>query len=74
MRTGRISDAKTLGLILREARMRRGITQRDLAEDMAVTQRYVVELERGKPTKAIERLLDFARQTGVSFYAEVEDG
>jgi transcriptional regulator with XRE-family HTH domain len=68
MRSSRISDTATLGLVLREARIRRGLTQRELAAHLGVRQSYIVELEAGKPTKAIERLLDFARETGVALY------
>ena len=68
--SSRIIDPATLGLILRDARMKSGLTQRQLAEELGVSQRYVVELEAGKPTKAIERLLDFAQVTGSAFRLE----
>lgn len=71
-RSTRITDAKTLGFLLREARQHSGLTQRELAEVLEVSQRYIVELERGKPTKAIERLLSFARETGITLFAEIE--
>lgn len=68
MLSSRIVDPATLGLVLRESRMRSGLTQRELAARLGVNQSYVAEIEMGKPTKAIERLLDFARETGVSVY------
>ena len=73
MRSAPITNAEALGRLLREARMRRGISQRALAQELGTTQGSIVELEAGKPTKAIDRLFDFARETGVTFYAEVAD-
>lgn len=46
------------------------LTQRQLAEELDVTQRYIVELEQGKPTKSVERLLRFISHTGGRLYLE----
>jgi len=73
MRSSRITDASTLGLVLREARMSRGLSQRELADRMGIAQSYLVGIESGKPTKAVERLLEFARETGIALYAESDD-
>jgi len=73
MRTARIATPELLGAILREARSRRGLTQRQLAERLGVSQPYIVQLESGVPTKAIERLFEYAAETGVILYAEVDD-
>lgn len=73
MRTARITTPELLGAILREARSRRGLTQRQLAQRLGVSQPYIVQLESGAPTKAIERLFDYAAETGVVLYAEVDD-
>ena len=70
MRSARIVNSRDLGEILRSARIQRGINQRELAEELGVTQRYIVEIEHGKPTKAVERLFDFMRETGVTLYAD----
>lgn len=73
MRTARITTPELLGAILREARSRRGLTQRQLAQRLGVSQPYIVQLESGASTKAIERLFDYAAETGVVLYAEVDD-
>lgn len=73
MRTARISGPDVLGRLLREGRLTRGLSQRELAEDLGVSQRYIVELEQGKPVKAIERLFDYLRETGISLHAEIDD-
>lgn len=73
MRTAAIRDVETLGLVLREARMNRGLTQRDLARALGVHQSYVAELEAGKSVKALERLLDFLGEVGLALHAESTD-
>lgn len=73
MRTARIASPEALGGVLREARLARGLSQRQLADHLGLSQRYVVELERGKDVKAMQRLFDFMQETGVSLYGEVDD-
>lgn len=73
MRSARIINARVLGDVLRDARIQRGVSQREIADELGVSQRYIVEIERGKPTKAVERIFDFMRETGVELYAEVTD-
>ena len=73
MRSARLVNAAALGNILRTSRLQRGLGQRELAETLGISQRYVVEIERGKPTKALERIFDFMRETRVDLYAEVPD-
>lgn len=73
MRSARIVNPEMLGVVLRAARVARGLSQRQLAEELGVSQRYVYEIEQGKPTTAVERLFNFMRETGVSLYAEVSD-
>ena len=73
MRSAAIRDVETLGLVLREARMSRGLTQRDLARSLGVHQSYVAELESGKSVKSLERLLDFIAEVGLTLRAESDD-
>lgn len=73
MRTARLTSPAALGRALREARLSRGISQRKMAHDLGVSQRYIVELEAGKPTKALERLFEYMREAGVSLYADIAD-
>ncbi|MBN9140407.1 MAG: helix-turn-helix domain-containing protein [Micrococcales bacterium] len=73
MRTARIANPQMLGDILRSARLHSGQTQAELAEVLGMSQRYVMEIEAGKPTKAVERLFEYARETGVSLYADLPD-
>ena len=73
MRTAPITTPAALGFTLREARLSAGYTQRELAAALGVAQSYVVELEAGKDIKAIARLFDIARLTGLTLYAETVD-
>lgn len=73
MRTARITSPESLGRILREARLNEDLTQDEVAEALGVNRRYVIELEAGKPTKALERLFDYMRETGVHLYGEVTE-
>jgi HTH-type transcriptional regulator/antitoxin HipB len=47
-----------LGSALREFRKRRGLSQRALAAEPGISQRYVFELEQGKPGVLMTRLFD----------------
>jgi transcriptional regulator with XRE-family HTH domain len=73
MQTARITGPEALGAILREARSLRGLTQEQLASQLGVSRRYMIEIEQGKPTKALERLFEYMRETGVHLYADIDD-
>ncbi|WP_298040390.1 helix-turn-helix domain-containing protein [uncultured Microbacterium sp.] len=70
MRSAPIKDSAMLGHLLVELRAEAGLTQRELADELGVSQRYIVELEQGKQTKSVERLLRFISQTGGKLYLE----
>ena len=71
MRSAPIRDTATLGHVLVELRASAGLTQRELAEELGVSQRYIVELEQGKETKSVERLLGFIKTTGGRLYIDL---
>lgn len=73
MRTARITGPAALGRILRESRLMQELTQEELAERLGVNRRYIIELEGGKPTKALERLFEYMSETGVSIYGEITE-
>lgn len=68
-----MESAEAMGRMLQQGRLLRGITQRELAEKLGISQRYVYEIESGKPTIFAERLFQMMRATGVRFYAEIDD-
>lgn len=73
MRTARITSPESLGRVLREARGQLGLTQEQLSTELNVSKRYIVEMEQGKPTKALERLFEYMRATNITLYGEITD-
>ena len=69
--TGKITSPESLGRILQQARLVRGLTQRELADRLGITQRYVWEIEAGKSSKFMERLFATMRETGVELSATI---
>ncbi len=52
-----ISSVAILGAAVRELRERAGLRQRDLALAAGVGERFLVELEAGKPTVRLDKVL-----------------
>ena len=67
----KIMDPEALGRVLQQARLLSGFTQRELAQQLGVSQRYIWELESGKPSIALTRLFAAMRATGMSLSAEI---
>jgi transcriptional regulator with XRE-family HTH domain len=67
----KIMDPEALGRVLQQARLLSGFSQRELAQQLGVSQRYVWELESGKPSIALTRLFEAMRATGMSLSAEI---
>lgn len=61
------------GLALQQARLARGMTQADLAGEVDVPQSTISEIEAGKSTIFMRRLLDLMQATGVELTASWED-
>ncbi|AXS39131.1 helix-turn-helix domain-containing protein [Breoghania sp. L-A4] len=60
-----IKTAADLGRLIREARQTRGWTQADLAARCGTGERFIVELENGKPTAQLGKALVAAREVGL---------
>ena len=60
-----IKTAKEFGQRVANARKALGITQRELALAINVGERFIVELEAGKPTAQLGKALAAARAAGV---------
>lgn len=69
-RQARLRASADIGLAIQQARMARGMTQRDLADDLGVTQSAI---ESGASTIYLRRILDLARLTGIKLTATWED-
>jgi HTH-type transcriptional regulator / antitoxin HipB len=69
--TGKVTSAESLGRILQQARLLSGLSQRELAQRLGITQKYVCELEAGKPSIVIDRLFAAMRETSMELTATI---
>ena len=69
--TGKVTSAESLGRILQQARLLSGISQRELAARLGTTQRYIWEIEAGKPSIFMDRLFAAMRETGMELTATI---
>jgi len=60
-----ISNASAFGQMVARARKALGITQRELALAINAGERFIVDLEAGKPTAQLGKALAVARAAGV---------
>jgi len=68
----RIKDPYTLGQVLQQSRLAQGLSQRGLAAKLGVSQKWVWEMEQGKPGLLMDRLFGILDLTGVTLSAEFE--
>jgi HTH-type transcriptional regulator/antitoxin HipB len=68
-----ITNQESLGRVLAQARLIAGLSQRDLAAKLGTTQRYIWELESGKDSALIERLLRALDVTGATMTIEIPE-
>jgi len=57
--------AETIGKTVRAVRKQRGVTQADLALTSGTGLRFIVDLEKGKPTCQVGKVLTVLRTLGV---------
>lgn len=62
----KVTDSKSLGNAVREARRALGVTQDQLALTSGTNRRFIIELEQGKPTAQIGKVLQVLRTLGCS--------
>ncbi|ODT43064.1 MAG: hypothetical protein ABS62_01130 [Microbacterium sp. SCN 70-200] len=62
-----------LGVALQQARVTQGLSQRDLAVAIGVSQRYIWELEAGKDSPALTRILAAFAHLGVTVRVDVPE-
>lgn len=66
-----IISAKDFGNIIRDARKKARLTQSQLAAASGIGDRFVRELEKGKPTCQLEKALLVAQMLGIKFDAKL---
>ena len=67
---GAIRNAEALGQMVAQARYVAGLTQRDLAKKLGVSQRYIWQMESGTPTTYATRLFEAMATCGMTLTAE----
>jgi len=68
---GRLALARVIAVQLIGYRADRGLSQRELAERLGVSQPRVVELESGEKNPQIETLVKIAAATGLEFAIDI---
>ncbi len=69
-----ITDAKSLGLVLRQTRKALGITQEELSLQTGISRPTIRSIERGKETAHLGLVLQLCRDLGVSLDATQPEG
>lgn len=69
--TGTVTSAESLRRILQQARLLRGLSQFELVERLGTTQRYIWEIEAGKPSIFMKRLFAMMREVDVELAATI---
>lgn len=71
-----VQNAKDIGKILKQVRKNRNRTQETIAGLSNMGNRFIVDLEAGKPTMQIDKILKVLRMTGIIVsleYLTIED-
>ena len=63
-----IKTAKDLGALIRQCRKEMGLSQADLSGICNVGNRFLVELEAGKPTVQFDKALHVAANVGLELH------
>ena len=68
----KIGDPFTLGQIIQQGRLEQGLSQRELAKRLGISQRWIWEMEQGKPGILMDRLFGILDHLGVTMLVELE--
>lgn len=71
--SARLRAPGDFGTVLLQARLAQGLSQTELAQRLGIPQGTISELENGKSTIFLRRLLAVARETGIDFHATWDD-
>jgi HTH-type transcriptional regulator/antitoxin HipB len=65
----KLSSSAELGQLVRKTRKEQGLTQLDVAGLAGLSNRFVIDLERGKETLQIQKVLDVLALLGLELTA-----
>lgn len=68
-----VANAEDLGRLVRRLRESHQLSQRELAARLGTSQRYIYELESGKPKTADTRYFELLALLGITLTAETRD-
>jgi y4mF family transcriptional regulator len=68
-----IHSAEDLGLVIRAVRKSTHLRQDDLAAVVGVSRQFTVDVEKGKPTVQLGRVLLLLRELGIALNVEIPD-
>lgn len=60
-----VYNAQEIGRLIRDTRKKLGVTQNNLALTSGTGLRFIIELEKGKPTCQLEKVLTVLRTLGL---------
>jgi len=66
----KVYNSKDIGEIVKKTRKKLGVTQRNLALTSGTGLRFIIELEQGKPTCQLEKVLTVIRTLGIKLTIE----
>lgn len=66
----KIENTEQLGQLIRNRRKELGVTQKELAMVCGTGLRFIVDLEKGKPTCQLGKTLQVAKALGLIFSSE----
>lgn len=69
----RVYTAASLGSAIRHFRLQTGLSQAELAERTGLNRTYLSDLERGKETEQVRRILRVLKELGVRMTLERAD-
>ena len=70
--SAKIKNSYALGQIIQQSRMQKGFSQRELANMLGISQKWIWEMEQGKPGLLMDRLFVILEKTGITLTAEFE--
>ena len=65
-----VTNSRDFGGLVRRQRRAQGLTQAELAGVSGVGLRYIVDLEKGKPTCSLDKALQVLQMLGVELTAQ----
>ncbi len=68
-----IASPEDLGLLIRAVRKSANVRQDDLAAVAGVSRQFAIDVERGKPTAQLGRVLLLLNELGITLTADIPD-